>query len=197
MQNRKWQFAKLIIFSASFFLLSFFQIPTYKPHFSFPYKKAGLTEREAAAHLLSRFTYGATPGQIDEVVNTGLEKWFEQQLNGGLADDSLNQRLSGYDALKLSNEQIANAFPKPGQILRMAVKDGKVDKDSVKIDKKEYREQLQAYMQQNNLRPEQELYRQFINQKVLRAAYSNNQLQELLTDFWFNHFNVSDRKSVV
>lgn len=195
MQNRKWQFAKLIIFSASFFLLSFFQIPTYKPHFSFPYKKAGLTEREAAAHLLSRFTYGATPGQIDEVVNIGLEKWFEQQLSGGLADDSVNQRLSGYDALNLSNTQIANTFPRPGQILRMAVKDGKVDKDSVKIDKKEYRDQLKAYMEEKGLRPEQELYRQFINQKVLRAAYSNNQLQELLTDFWFNHFNVSITKN--
>ena len=195
MQNRIRQVAKLLIFSASFFLLSFFQIPTYKQHFSFPYKKAGLTEREAAAHLLNRFTYGATPGQIDEVVNIGLEKWFEQQLNGTLADDSLNQKLSGYDALKLSNEQIANAFPKPGQILRMAVKDGKVDKDSVKTDKKEYREQLQAYMQQNNLRPQQELFRQFINQKVLRAAYSNNQLQEMLTDFWFNHFNVSITKN--
>ena len=195
MQNRKWQFARLIIFSASFFLLSFFQIPTYKPHFSFPYKKAGLTQREAAAHLLSRFTYGATPGQIDEVVNIGLEKWFEQQLNSGLADDSVNQRLSGYDALNLSNEQIANIFPRPGQILRMAVKDGKVDKDSVKIDKKEYRDQLKAYMEEKGLRPMQELYRQFINQKVLRAAYSNNQLQELLTDFWFNHFNVSITKN--
>ena len=195
MQNRKWQFARLIIFSASFFLLSFFQIPTYKPHFSFPYKKAGLTEREAAAHLLSRFTYGATPGQIDEVVNIGLEKWFEQQLNSGLADDSVNQRLSGYDALNLSNEQIANIFPRPGQILRMAVKDGKVDKDSVKIDKKESRDQLKAYMEEKGLRPMQELYRQFINQKVLRAAYSNNQLQELLTDFWFNHFNVSITKN--
>ncbi len=195
MQNRKWQFAKLLIFSASFFLLSFFQIPTNKPHFSFPYKKAGLTEREAAAHLLSRFTYGATPGQIDEVVNIGLEKWFEQQLNGGLADDSLNQRLSGYDALNLSNQQIANTFPRPAQILRMAVKDGKVDKDSVKIDKKEYRDQLQTYMQQKGLRPMQELFRQFINQKVLRAAYSNNQLQEMLTDFWFNHFNVSITKN--
>ena len=194
MQNRKGQVAKLLIFCVSFILLSF-QIPTYKPHFKFPYKNAGLTEREAAAHLLSRFTYGATPGQIDEVVNMGLEKWFEQQLEGGLADDSLNQRLSGYDALGLSNEQIANTFPRPAQILRMAVKDGKVDKDSVKIDKKEYRDQLQAYMQQKGLRPMQELFRQFINQKVLRAAYSNNQLQELLTDFWFNHFNVSITKN--
>jgi len=73
MQIRIRQFAKLLIFSASFLLLSFLQVPTYKPNFSFPYKKAGLTEREAAAHLLSRFSYGATPGQIDEVVNMVLK----------------------------------------------------------------------------------------------------------------------------
>src|SRR5688572_16301444 len=27
-------------------------------------------------------------------------------------------------------------------------------------------------------------------QKVLRAAYSERQLEEMLVDFWFNHFNV-------
>ena len=31
-------------------------------------------------------------------------------------------------------------------------------------------------------------------QKVVRAAYSERQLQEVLTDFWFNHFNVDARK---
>jgi uncharacterized protein (DUF1800 family) len=31
-------------------------------------------------------------------------------------------------------------------------------------------------------------------QKLLRAAYSERQLQEVLTDFWFNHFNVDARK---
>lgn len=195
MQNRIRQFAKLLVFTASFLLLSFFEAPHYKTHFSFPYKKAGLTEREAAAHLLSRFSYGATPGQIDEVVNMGLEKWFEQQLDGSLSDDALNQRLSEYDALKLNNEQIVNTFPRPAQILQMAVRDGKIDKDSAKIDKKEYRQQVQAYMREKGLRPQQELFRQFINQKVLRAAYSNNQLQEILTDFWFNHFNVSVTKN--
>jgi uncharacterized protein (DUF1800 family) len=195
MQNRIRQFAKLLIFSTSFLLLSFFEAPTSKPHFSFPYKKAGLTEREAAAHLLSRFSYGATPGQIDEVVNMGLEKWFEQQLDASASDDALTQRLDEYDALKLTNEQIINTFPRPGQVLQMAVKEGKIDRDSAKVDKKEYREVLQAYMKEKGLRPEQELFRQFINQKVLRAAYSNNQLQEVLTDFWFNHFNVSITKN--
>jgi hypothetical protein len=50
--------------------------------FAFPYKQAGLNERQAAAHLLSRFTYGAKPEDIDEVVKTGLEKWFLKQLDG-------------------------------------------------------------------------------------------------------------------
>ena len=31
-------------------------------------------------------------------------------------------------------------------------------------------------------------------QKILRAVYSERQLQEVLTDFWFNHFNVDARK---
>src|SRR5262249_18840753 len=31
-------------------------------------------------------------------------------------------------------------------------------------------------------------------QKILRATYSERQLQEVLTDFWFNHFNVDVRK---
>src|SRR5580704_6941367 len=48
--------------------------------FRLPYRQAGLTERQAAAHLLSRFTYGAMPGQVDAVVQQGLENWFLQQL---------------------------------------------------------------------------------------------------------------------
>ena len=197
MINNIRHISKIFILSiASLVLFSFFKEPLYKSHFSFPYKKAGLTERQAAAHLLSRFTYGATKGQVEQVVNMGLEKWFEQQLTGSLPDDSLNARLNNYDELKLSNAQIVSMFPRPAQILKMAIQDGVINKDSVdKSDKKEYRQQLQAYMQQKGLKPQQELFRQFINQKILRAAYSNNQLQEVLTDFWFNHFNVSITKN--
>lgn len=50
-------------------------------------------------------------------------------------------------------------------------------------------------MKQKGFKPQAELFRQLINQKILRAAYSNNQMQELLTDFWFNHFNVSITKN--
>ena len=161
----------------------------------FPYRKAGLTERQAAAHLIGRFTYGAMPGQVDEVVKMGLENWFLQQLESRQPDDSLDQLLTDYDALKLSNTEIANTFPRGGELIRMAVRDGIVDKDSVKTDRKAYRGALQQYMQEKGYKPEQELFRQFINQKVLRAAYTRNQLQEVMTDFWFNHFNVSITKN--
>jgi uncharacterized protein (DUF1800 family) len=166
-------------------------VPTYK----FPWQAAGLTERQAAAHLISRFTYGAKPGQVDEVVQMGLENWFSKQLEGASADDSLEDRLSRYDALELTNEEVADTYPRNGQVVRMAIRDGVIDKDSVKVDRREYREVLQNYMQQKGLKREQDLFRQFFCQKVLRAAYSENQLREVMTDFWFNHFNVSLTKN--
>jgi uncharacterized protein (DUF1800 family) len=163
--------------------------------FSFPFQKGGLTEREAAAHLLNRFTYGATPGQVDAVVKMGLENWFKQQLQANMPDDSLNQLLDKLDAVKLTNEQVVNEYPKGGQVLRMAIKDGLINKDSAKVDQKAYRNQIQAYLQQKGMKPERELFRQFIVQKILRSTYTNNQLQEVMTDFWFNHFNVSITKN--
>lgn len=164
--------------------------------FAFPYKQAGLTEREAAAHLLSRFTYGATPGQVDAVIKKGLETWFLEQLNAGLKDESLTAMLANYDAINLSNAEVLSTFPKGAQLRRMAIKDGLIDKDSLAVaGKHEYKDELRKYMKQNGFKPQQELFRQFINQKILRAAYTNNQLQEVLTDFWFNHFNVSITKN--
>jgi uncharacterized protein (DUF1800 family) len=158
---------------------------------SFPYMKEGLTEREAAAHLLNRFTFGPRPGQVDEVVKAGLEKWFVQQLDALASDDSLRQMLSSYESLTMTNAQIVETFPNGGAILKMAVQEGLIERDSARIDKKEYRQQLKAYMDLKGYKPQQELVRQLVNQKILRATYSQNQLKEVLTDFWFNHFNVS------
>jgi uncharacterized protein (DUF1800 family) len=162
----------------------------------FPYAQAGLSERQAAAHLLSRFTFGTKPQQVDEIVNMGLEKWFLQQLNGTLSNELLDEKLSSYDALRLSNAEVVAKFPRGPQVRKMAVKDGFISNDSIaNSERKEIREKLEAYKKQKGLRDEKELYRQFINQKILRAAYSQNQLHEVLTDFWFNHFNVSATKN--
>ena len=161
-----------------------------------PFKKAGLTEQQAAAHLLGRFTYGAKAGDVEEVVKMGLEKWLLQQLEGNLEDAALNQALSKFEDINLSNTQVENSYPRNAQLVRMAIKDGYLHKDSInKADGKEYRNAIQAYMKDKGYKPQAELYRQFINQKITRAIYTNNQFRELMTDFWFNHFNVSLSKN--
>src|SRR5688500_18496650 len=83
-----------------------------KPVYKFPYSQSVLSDKKAAAHLLSRFSYGATPGQVENVVNIGLENWFQQQLTSELPDEKLNSLLTTYDALKLSNTEIVNTYQK-------------------------------------------------------------------------------------
>ncbi len=59
------------------------------------------------------------------------------------------------------------------------------------IDRPELRARLLAFARNQGYRPERELDGQLLAQKLLRAAESQNQLREVMTDFWFNHFNVS------
>lgn len=161
----------------------------------FPYQKFGLTKRQAAAHLLNRFTYGATQADVDAVEKMGLEKWFEQQLKGNFSDQELHQKLSNYDAINLTNTEVENTYPRNAQLINLAVKNGYIKKDTIKKDDKAYKQQIQSLMRDKGYKPQQELFRQFINQKILRAVYTQNQLRELMTDFWFNHFNVSLSKN--
>ncbi len=180
-------------------VLSSFNITqTPSPSFSFPYKQAGLTDREAAAHIISRFSFGVKPGQIDAVSKYGVEEWFKAQLAASFKDDSLNTFLKSYESLSMTNAEIVETYPKGGQLLKKAIRDGVVDKDSAKnADKKDYKQEIKKYMEANGLKPQAELFRQLINQKILRATYSENQLKEVLTDFWFNHFNVTIAKGDV
>jgi uncharacterized protein (DUF1800 family) len=159
----------------------------------FPYRKAGLTEEQAVAHLLSRFTYGAKTGQIEEVIKLGPEKWFSQQLEGKLSDKPLDKMLQTYDALKLSNSEAARIYLNHAQLRRAAIKDGLVVKDSSSASN--MTNDVIAYMKPKGYHLQTDLIKQFISQKVLRATYSNNQLHEILTEFWFNHFNVSFAKN--
>ncbi|MFI5451952.1 DUF1800 domain-containing protein [Pedobacter sp. UC225_61] len=185
-----------IAFISALVLSSFVRVSQQKEQIFLPYKKAGLTEQQAAAHLLSRFTYGAKEGDVELVTKMGLEKWLKQQLDGNLEDTALNRMLDKFDAINLTNTEVENVFPRNAQVVRFAVRDGYIHKDSVnKANSKEYRATLANYMKEKGIKPQQELYRQFINQKILRAAYTHNQLKELMTDFWFNHFNVALSKN--
>ncbi|RZL12636.1 MAG: DUF1800 domain-containing protein, partial [Pedobacter sp.] len=107
----------------------------------------------------------------------------------------LEKKLAGYDALNLTNTEVSEKYPRNAELIKLAVNKGFIKKDSIgKADKNEYKDILTDFMKKNGYKPRPELFRQFINQKILRASYTNNQLQEILTDFWFNHFNVSITK---
>ncbi|MGI8655779.1 MAG: DUF1800 domain-containing protein [Pyrinomonadaceae bacterium] len=56
--------------------------------------------------------------------------------------------------------------------------------------KKEYRAALRDYYAQNNLQLPQRIVAELQSSRILRAVYSERQLQEELVDFWTNHFNV-------
>ncbi len=160
-----------------------------------PYRKEGLSEREAAEHLLSRLSFGGRPGEVEKLLAMGLEKWVQLQLERSLPDTEVEKRLSGFDALSLDNETIVNRYLNAGQVLRMMQKNGTLSRDSMaKLEKADYRKDLLKLMQEKGLKLPQELNRQLFAQKLIRAVYSENQLQELMTDFWFNHFNVSVTK---
>ena len=47
-----------------------------------PWEAAGLTERQAAAHLLDRFAYGPRPGDIDRLLEQGLESSHRMAAKG-------------------------------------------------------------------------------------------------------------------
>jgi uncharacterized protein (DUF1800 family) len=198
MKNLAKSLCLLVIIAAGSVIFSAHNGPqNTNPTYKFPFAKAGLSSHEAAAHLLSRFSFGAKPGQVDEVVKMGLEKWFQQQLLADANEAVVNKKLAGYESLGMTNEEIVQTFPRPAQLLRKAIRDGAVERDSIGNNKKDYRKELKAYMDKNDMKPLQELLRQLINQKIIRATYSDNQLQEVLTDFWFNHFNVSLTKGEI
>jgi len=155
---------------------------------SMPYAGAGLSERQAAAHLLDRFTYGPAPGQIDGVVAEGLERWFARQLEGGDDSPELVDRLSRLETLWLTNEAIVQDFPRPGRVRREAVDEGRLDPDA---PRDEQRQALRAYYEEKGYKRQAQLLEEQVAQRLFRAVYSPNQVEEVMVDFWFNHFYVS------
>lgn len=59
-----------------------------------------------------------------------------------------------------------------------------------------YRKAIRDFYQQNGLQPPQKIVAELQTARILRAVYSERQLQEVMVDFWTNHFNVFAGKGV-
>ena len=172
----------------------------HQPSLRLLWKEAGLTEREAAAHLLNRFSYGPRPGEIEKVIELGLDRWLERQLAADLREPRLD-RLRELPALEMSTAEIVRTYPHPGLVLAEARRAGVVSGRRGKDDAEEVadeeaglektRETVRRWAREQGYRSQRELLGQLMTQKLYRAVDAENQLTEVMTDFWFNHFNVS------
>ena len=103
-------------------------------------------------------------------------------------EDRLYADLKTDDLLDLPPDQRMKAIlkmsPAEQRALGMSLKGDKRD-EFMEGMKPQQRETLMAL---NN--PQQVVVSELIESKLLRAIYSERQLDEVMTDFWFNHFNV-------
>ncbi len=170
-------------------------------------KARRLTEDQKIIHVLNRLGYGPRPGDVERVKRIGLEKYIEQQLNPAKIDDSAAEaRLTGLASLQMTVSELYDKYPQPGQVARklglynpaQALAQGKPgeagmvqgDDAASKEDDRERRKKVLSYYMENGLKPPNILLQELQAQKIIRAAYSERQLQEVMTDFWFNHFNI-------
>jgi uncharacterized protein (DUF1800 family) len=141
---------------------------------------------QVVVHLLNRISFGPRPGEIDQVQGIGPEKYLEQQLHPERINDTgAAGRLAPIASIHMSAQELMGKYPQPMQLARRL---GKQPGDNG--DTPEFRRRLQALYKERGLRAPRQLLEELHAQKIIRAVHSERQLQEVMTDFWFNHFNV-------
>jgi uncharacterized protein (DUF1800 family) len=143
-------------------------------------------------HALSRLTFGPRPGDVAEVRRVGLDAWTSRQLHPErIADTGLAPRLASLTTLRLSTAEIVRGYDPPPQLKKEIQKrraelgEGASD-DEMRKARREIAAEYKDTMAGPPRRPVEELQQA----KVVRAVYGERQLDEVLVDFWMNHFNV-------
>jgi uncharacterized protein (DUF1800 family) len=75
-----------------------------------------------------------------------------------------------------------------------AMADSQADSPQPAVNEAARRREAYQVLREMGYRPQQEVVQELQQAKILRAIYSERQLQEVMTDFWFNHFNVYVQK---
>ncbi|MGA7513650.1 MAG: DUF1800 domain-containing protein [Candidatus Sulfotelmatobacter sp.] len=69
-------------------------------------------DQRRALHALNRLTFGPRPGDVQQVMAIGVERWIDLQLHPEKIDDgALNARLEPLRTLRMSTREIAEDFP--------------------------------------------------------------------------------------
>lgn len=163
-----------------------------------PANSVALSDEAKAIHVLNRLGFGPRPGDVEKVLDMGVEKYISLQLKPERIDDRATERkIAGLEVLEMSDRELYETFQKPyfemvrtGRQRQQGGEAGQAADEASEAQRREMRENL----------PEESRPRRIVEElsaaKLIRAVESNRQLEEVLADFWFNHFNVSADKGI-
>lgn len=81
-------------------------------------------EQKRAVHALNRLTFGSRPGDVQQVMAMGVDRWIDLQLHPEKIDDAtMESRLAVFRTLRMNTREIVEEFP--DQRLIREVMDGK------------------------------------------------------------------------
>jgi uncharacterized protein (DUF1800 family) len=154
-----------------------------------------VTHREQTAdqqvlHALNRLGFGPRPGDIESVRSMGVDRWIERQLEPSkISDPNIAPLLTRFPLIQQDQNTLAHSyteFIRARAMRRAATRDTNMVVTAA--DSAAFREGRQQLVQ---------LGGQIEASHIARAVVSERQLQEVMTDFWENHFNVYIRKGAV
>jgi uncharacterized protein (DUF1800 family) len=132
-----------------------------------------LSARDSALHAFDRLAYGPRPGDLDRAVRMGVMRWVDQQLDPEAIDDAaLRARERSAEILGYDRSDLARIVLAAQQERRDRQRDSSADQPGAAE------------------RRARRLAGQFQDLVIVRAALSERQLQEVMDDFWANHFNI-------
>lgn len=174
-----------------------------------------LSENQKIIHVLNRLGFGPRPGDVERVRSMGIDRYIEQQLNPESIDDAAAiRRTENLEVFGMTTAEIFAKYPNPVALLRQLEGDNRQQRNQApganpqgqtppenpeeqKRQQRERRQKLEQLYREYNLRPAGQILPQIVGNRLLRAAYSERQLQEVMVDFWQNHFNVFSGKNAV
>lgn len=143
---------------------------------------AGPVDSLAVVRLLQRATWGARPEDIARARELGVDAWLEEQLHPERLDDPVQEEVARrFPAAVQSIDELLERFPPPDPQARPA---DRPNPDSLSV------EERQRMRRERAARSPARILGELAGARLLRAAWSERQLEEVMTAFWFDHFNV-------
>ena len=155
------------------------------------------TADEQVKQALNRVAFGARPGDAERVRAMGVDKWIEMQLAPQKIDDrATEQFVARFPVLAMSPERLLADYPEPKQLIRDKRKEMAQSGDVMPRDTAGGKLAGLDLSRDDSMRIKEagRLSRQLLTElqtvKVARAVISDRQLEEVMVDFWENHFTV-------